>query len=38
MLVAAMWAELDVKGKALLRAWNETFGPNGYMKKRRYNS
>jgi len=34
MNVVAMWAELDVKGKALLRVWNKVFGADGYKKKR----
>jgi len=35
VIIAAMWAELDVVGKALQRNWNEVFGPNGYTKKRK---
>jgi len=35
IVVAAMWAELDVKGKALQRVWNEAFGPSGYMRRKK---
>ena len=28
-----MWAEIDIKDKALIRVWNEAFEPNGVKKK-----
>jgi len=31
----AMWAEIDIKDKALIRVWNEAYGPNGFRKKDR---
>jgi len=35
VVVVAMWAEIDIKDKALIRDWNEAFQPNGFRKKQK---
>jgi len=33
LFVVAMWAEIDIKDKALMRVWHDAYGPSGFKKK-----